>query len=562
MLAKMRAASVIDPATYERASAQRVSFADFKGERTANGFEYAIDMALEKLPPLLGEDHGEIIVETTIDAALQKRANAIVRAALDAKGATVKASQAALVTTDPDGGIRALIGGRSFAESQFNRATKARRQPGSVFKPFVYLTAIEQGMTPDTITYDLPITIDGWSPRNDNNRHAGALTLRQALAQSVNTVAVRLAGNAGLPAVSATARRLGIQSDLREDLSMALGTSELSLLELVSAYTVFSNGGDLVEPHIIRRVRLSNGRVLYARQAPLVQRVVSLQHVGAINDMLHSALTAGTGRRAALLHQPAAGKTGTTQDYRDAWFIGYTSHMTTGVWIGNDDGTPMRRVMGGTLPAEIWHDVMAEAHRDLRPMALPGMISLDAVAMAGQDSSARGSDVVEKRYWQIGAPATTSSTRGATSGTGRARTAEKSPSIAPSAAPIPMRASKLARAADGKPLPRRAVIGQRLVIEPPKVPSGVATAGPQNTSSSGVPAPAKSTAGQHPSERISADFLARVLTEPSAQEKTETAASQSGFDADAILRQLEAIPDSGRPASRAGLMALGAGASR
>ncbi|HRY06000.1 MAG TPA: transglycosylase domain-containing protein, partial [Hyphomicrobiaceae bacterium] len=305
ILAKMEAAGFIDHATYRRARLKRFQFANFKALRGTTGFEYAIDMVLEKLPPILGTEYSEMIVETTIDAALQKHANTALAALLDGKGKAMGAHQAALVSLDSDGAIRVLIGGRSYAESQFNRATKAHRQPGSAFKPFVYLTALERGMKPDTITYDLPLTIDGWSPRNDNNANVGALTLRQALAQSVNTVAVRLAKDAGLSAVAATARRLGVQSELRQDASMALGTSEVTLLELVGAYGAFADGGIQVEPYIIRRVRLNTGRVLYARGAEPRRRVIALAEVGALNDMLNSALVAGTGRRAALPRHPA-----------------------------------------------------------------------------------------------------------------------------------------------------------------------------------------------------------------------------------------------------------------
>ncbi len=198
--------------------------------------------------------------------------------------------QAAVVLLDNDGGIRALVGGRNYAESQFNRAVKARRQPGSAFKPFVYLAAIESGMTPDSTTYDLPLAIGGWAPRNDNGQYVGEITLRRALAQSVNTVAVRLNQDAGRGQTIAVARRLGIKSDLREEPSLPLGTSEVSLLELTGAYGVFGNGGTAIEPHAIRRVRMSSGRVLFAREATRTAQVVDPVHVGAMNDMLNAAI--------------------------------------------------------------------------------------------------------------------------------------------------------------------------------------------------------------------------------------------------------------------------------
>lgn len=524
VLARMRSAGVIDEAAYENARQERLHFAALKEHHGATGFEYAIDLVLEKLPPILGSEYSEMIVETTIDAALQRSASAAVNAVLDGRGKAKNASQAALITIDQDGGIRSLVGGRSYAESQFNRATKAKRQPGSVFKPFVYLAALERGMKPDTITYDLPLTIDGWSPRNDSNTYAGALTLRQALSQSVNTVAVRLATDIGLAAVARTARRLGVQSDLREDASMALGTSEMTLLELVGAYGSFANSGWLVEPHIIRRVRLNTGRVLYARGAPAQRRVVGPVEVGALNDMLNSTLVTGTGRRAALKRHPAAGKTGTTQDFRDAWFVGYTAYMTTGVWIGNDDGTPMRAVTGGNLPAQIWRAVMQEAHAGLSPEALPGTAPIDAETEPGEAVPVARSSTQEQPLTIVSRPADANSL------------VKRPQSPAPSPAPA------LANAERSGP-----AFGQRLIIEPPRVAA-------QPVKRSPPPSPA-----QFPSERISDDFLARVL-EPPSPAGNAVAEAASEFDAETIRQQLDALPEetASRPPPPRGMMSLGA----
>jgi penicillin-binding protein 1A len=237
-------------------------------------------------------------------------------------------------------------------------------------------------MSPSTVANDAPITIGGWSPKNDKNEYVGPITLRRALAQSVNTVAVRLNQDIGRGTAADLAERLGVKSELREGPALALGTSEVTLLELAGAYTAFSNGGDVVEPHVIVRVATAQGRVLFESKPPAHTRIAEADRLGALNDMLNAAVIYGTGRRAALADQPVAGKTGTTQDFRDAWFIGYTSHLTAGVWVGNDNGRPMNRATGGTLPAEIWKQVMRVAHEGLAPQPLPGTVIGNADADA------------------------------------------------------------------------------------------------------------------------------------------------------------------------------------
>jgi penicillin-binding protein 1A len=373
VLAKMAETGFITQPQYERALSEKMTFVKTEAaEPQQKGLDYAVDFVLEHLPPIIGSGHGEIVVETTLDVALQKQAGDIVGRALARQGEALGVSQAALVLLDTDGGIRALVGGRDYEDSQFNRATKARRQPGSAFKPFVYLAALERGMQPETVTYDLPLSIDGWAPRNDNGQYAGQITLRQALAQSVNTVAVRLNQDVGRGATAAVARRLGIKSDLRNDPTLALGTSEVSLLELTGAYSVLSNGGTSIQPHAIRRVRMSSGRVIFAREGSNPAQLVEPLIAGELSSMLNTAMMSGTGRRAAIAAHPAAGKTGTSQEFRDAWFVGYTAHLTAGVWIGNDNGKPMNRAVGGGLPAEIWRELMTAAHAGKAPLALPG----------------------------------------------------------------------------------------------------------------------------------------------------------------------------------------------
>jgi penicillin-binding protein 1A len=268
--------------------------------------------------------------------------------------------------------VKALVGGRAYSTSPFDRAIKARRQPGSAFKPFVYLAALEAGYSPDSIAYDAPITVAGWSPRNYTGKYRGEISLRDSLAHSVNTVAVRITAKVGPARVASTAARLGIHSPLHDQPSIALGTGEVSLLELTGAYAPFANGGRGALPHIIARVSDGDGKVLYARRRSTTGEVVAPGNVAAMNDMLSGVIRYGTGQKAALEGHEAAGKTGTTQSFRDAWFVGYTAQYVGGVWIGNDDGRKMKKVTGGSLPALVWHDVMTSAHAGKASLPLPG----------------------------------------------------------------------------------------------------------------------------------------------------------------------------------------------
>lgn len=367
-LAKMVEARLLSAEESAKAGRAVLRFADSL-YRPQSGLDYAVDAVLERLPSVVVSSESDIVVETTVDGSLQRRAQALVQAALASEGANVRASQAGLVLMDTDGGIRAIVGGRSYAESQFNRALKARRQPGSAFKMFVYLAALESGLTPDSTVLDLPILGSGWSPRNEGAGYRGAVTLREALAQSMNAAAARLNMSVGPAKTAAVARRLGIRSALRADASLALGTSEVTLVELTGAYGVLANGGRALEPHLIRRVRTGSGRVLFERQEPGPKVLVTPAHAAAMTDMLRAVLTSGTAKRAALPNHPAAGKTGTSQDFRDAWFVGYSGQYVGGVWVGNDDGTPMNKVMGGNLPARLWHEVMLAALDGRTPAA-------------------------------------------------------------------------------------------------------------------------------------------------------------------------------------------------
>ena len=263
--------------------------------------------------------------------------------------------------------------GKNYAESQFNRAVAAKRQPGSAFKPFVYLTAIERGLTPDTVREDKPIAVKGWRPENYSREYFGPVPLTKALALSLNTVSVRLTLEFGPTAVMRTAHRLGIASKLEPNASLALGTSEVSVLELVGAYAAFANGGIAVSPHVVERVRTAGGKLLYERKDDNLGRIIEARYAGMMNAMMQETLLTGTARKAELPGWPAAGKTGTSQDFRDAWFIGYTGHLVTGVWLGNDDSSPTKKTTGGGLPVEIWSKFMKTAHQGVPVVGLPGV---------------------------------------------------------------------------------------------------------------------------------------------------------------------------------------------
>ena len=336
------------------------------------GSRYFADWVADQIRDFAGTADRDLVVRTTLDPRLQAAAEAAIGDTLARNGGRDKVSQGALVALAPDGAVRAMVGGRDYGESQFNRATQAQRQPGSAFKPFVYLAGLEAGLRPDDRFLDAPIRIGNWRPRDYTNHYQGEMSLADALAQSINSIAVQVAERAGIARVVATAGRLGIVSDLPPDASIALGTGEVNLLELVSAYAPFANGGSGVLPYGIAEIRDSDGKLLYRRSGSGPGPVVAPQFVGMMNAMLEGVIAQGTGRAAAL-PRPAAGKTGTTQDYRDAWFIGYTADLVAGVWLGNDDDAPMKRVTGGSLPAAAWRQFMLAATVGMpdRPLPLP-----------------------------------------------------------------------------------------------------------------------------------------------------------------------------------------------
>jgi penicillin-binding protein 1A len=348
-------------------------------ESGAGSINYAADFVTDILDDTIGAIDQDIVVTTTLSSALQSSAERALSDEIDKLGTRYGVSQGAVVAMDPNGQIRALVGGRNYADSQFNRAVAAKRQPGSAFKPFVYLTALENGLTPDTVREDAPINIKGWKPANASRQYYGLVTLTQALSMSLNTVAVRLAQEVGPKSVVSTAQRLGIVSDLQPNASIALGTSEVTPLELVTAYAPFANGGIRVQPHVITRVKTASGKLIYQRKGTNFGRVVEPKYIAMMNAMMQETLLTGTARKAELRGWQAAGKTGTSQDYRDAWFVGYTSNLVAGVWLGNDDNSPTKKVSGGNLPVDIWSRFMREAQKNAVPQPLPSGTWRDSV---------------------------------------------------------------------------------------------------------------------------------------------------------------------------------------
>jgi penicillin-binding protein 1A len=340
--------------------------------RKFKGGRYFIDWVLGQVSSYVNPGDRDLVVKTTLDLSLQRLAEVEIERVLSQKGKKAAVGQAAMVLMTPSGAVRVMIGGRSYRRSQFNRATQAGRQPGSAFKPFVYLAGLESGLHPNTMINDEPITIGDWRPANFSRKYEGPVSLAYALARSINTVAVKVGEKVGRDKVIAAARRLGLLGDFKTHPSISLGVGEVRLLDLTSAYATFANGGGSVWSHGIEEIRGANSEILYRRNSSGPRRVIDSIHVAAINSMLSFAISNGTGR-AANIGRPQAGKTGTSQNFRDAWFVGYTADLVGGVWMGNDDAMPMKKITGGNLPAKLWRDVMFVAHNGKPSRNLPGV---------------------------------------------------------------------------------------------------------------------------------------------------------------------------------------------
>jgi penicillin-binding protein 1A len=316
-----------------------------------------------------------IEVKTTIDMKLQTASQTILNDVVDTDGVNYNFTQAASVTMAPDGAVKAIVGGRDYEDSQFNRATNAERQTGSAFKPFVYLTALLNGYTPDKIVLDAPVSVGNWSPKNYTAGYSGRVSLVYALAHSLNSVTVRLMLDVGRPAIIATAHLVGIQGELETWAPMVLGTSSLTLMDLTHGYSTFAAGGKLSPTYTVLEIRRPNGDVIYDRQkfAKPAEQVVPEEKIAELNSMLREVVKSGTARKADLGFAPQGGKTGTNQSYRDAWYVGFTAHNVTGVWVGNDDFTPMEKVTGGLIPAPTWKRIMEVAEAGLQPASVAGI---------------------------------------------------------------------------------------------------------------------------------------------------------------------------------------------
>lgn len=389
--------NVISEPEYVHAASNPATLSDRRFSRLVN---YFLDHVQSEAEPIIAQvlaaqtddklkPTGTVIVHTTLDPKMQALAETAITEHMNSQSEERQAEQAALVALSPTGELRAMVGGRSYQESQFNRASQAKRQPGSAFKPIVYLTAMEAGMTPDTIYIDGPVRFGRWTPANYTGHYHGPVSIARALKLSLNTVAAQVAKDVGVKNIIERAQTLGITENLTNDLTIALGTAVVTPLELTSAYVPFAASGMKPVVKTILKIENEDGTLLYEAEPEPPQRMFSNKVSAEMNFMMSQVLVSGTGRQANLGKRPAAGKTGTSQDWRDAWFMGYTGDLITGVWVGNDDNSPMNRVTGGGLPALIWKDFMTNVHEGWEFARLPGadMRPDDLMLASGESAS-------------------------------------------------------------------------------------------------------------------------------------------------------------------------------
>ena len=356
--------NLIDHYTHYRSLTDPINI---RRPQSDNSAQYFVDWIWADLERYVGTPSQDLVVQTTLDFDAQLKASQIVRNRLDPKR---NATQAAMVSLDGTGGVMTMIGGHAYSESQFNRATQAQRQPGSAFKPFVYLAAFKVGLTPWDSREDKAIEIGDWAPENFSEEFKGKMSLEEAFKKSINTVAVGLSEEIGRDNVISTAGDFGL-TDLKPLRSLALGAQATTPLTLTASYLPFSNYGKRAAPYGILSVSTADGTPLYHHRAEEKPRVISSENLGYMNRLMSRTVAGGTGRRAHIEGRQVAGKTGTTNDFRDAWFVGYAPDIVTGVWVGADDFTPMDKVTGGSIPAMIWKDYMEIALADMPKTALP-----------------------------------------------------------------------------------------------------------------------------------------------------------------------------------------------
>ncbi len=369
VLDQMVEAGFITAAVSAEAKTQPLVFAKSLSDAFAG---HALDYAVERVHEVLPNPPPDLVIKLTLDLDLQKAAQDAIENGISTMGRDRRASEGAAILIDVSGAIRAMVGGRDYLKSQFNRATQARRQPGSSFKMFVYAAALEDGMTPGTVAFDMPITINGWRPRNYGGEYRGAVTLSEALAESLNTVAAQIGNEIGVERVTALAHEFGVKSPLHNYPSITLGSDEVTLMDMTTGFGVLAKGGLQMSPYMIEEIRNSKGDLLYSNPVVQSPRIYPENLAADMNSMLSRVVVAGTGGAARIPGWDVAGKTGTSQEWRDAWFLGYTTRFVGGVWVGNDDDKPMAKVTGGEMSAKIWADMMKVALKDIPPEQLPG----------------------------------------------------------------------------------------------------------------------------------------------------------------------------------------------
>ncbi|MBK8837247.1 MAG: PBP1A family penicillin-binding protein [Hyphomonadaceae bacterium] len=369
VLEQMVEAGFISQAQSDEAANQELIFAK-EAPDTFTG--HALDYAVERVREVLPNPPADMVIKLSLDLTLQKAAQEAVEHGLATMGKDRRASEGAALLIDVNGAIRAMVGGRDYLKSKFNRATQARRQPGSSFKMFVYAAALEDGMTPGTVRFDMPITINNWRPRNYGGDYRGPVTLSEALAESLNTVAAQIGNEIGVDKVTALAHEFGVKSPLHNYPSITLGSDEVTLMDMTTGFGVLAKGGLQMNPYIIEEIRNSKGDLLYSNPVAAAPRIYPENLAADMNSMLSRVVVSGTGGAARIPGWDVAGKTGTSQDWRDAWFLGYTTRYVGGVWVGNDDDKPMAKITGGEMSARIWSDMMKVALKDIPPEPLPG----------------------------------------------------------------------------------------------------------------------------------------------------------------------------------------------